>query len=80
MAKKQRLTPPELAAVWGVRPECIRGLIESGALKAFNISQSRKPRWLISIAAIDEFEKRRGNQKQATRRRRPRKSTSVEYF
>ncbi len=54
-------TPPKLAKHWGVNPDKVRGFIERGELRAFDVSEnagSGKPRWRVPADAVVEFEQR----------------------
>jgi hypothetical protein len=55
------VTPPELAKIWKVAPEKIIKLIRDGDLAAVNLAArgSRRPRFRISQAAIEAFERGR---------------------
>jgi hypothetical protein len=56
------LTPPQLAELWGCKPEKILGFIRRGQLRAFDLSEHPgvgRPRWRISAAAVAEFEANR---------------------
>jgi len=58
--RKSKVTPPELAARWGVAPEKIVFFIRSGELRAIDASRIRgrghRPRYLIDEADIEAFE------------------------
>jgi hypothetical protein len=55
-----KLTPPRLADRWGVSTDKILSLVRSGELRAINISEGRqRARYLIDLADIEEFERRR---------------------
>ncbi|HLJ92941.1 MAG TPA: helix-turn-helix domain-containing protein [Gemmataceae bacterium] len=56
-----KLTPPELARRWGLSPDKILAWIHSGELPAINAARSAagRPRWLIDVADIVVFERRR---------------------
>ena len=60
--EKQKVTPPELAAEWGITPEKILFWIKSGELRAIDASLLRaggRPRYLIDRADIEAFEEAR---------------------
>lgn len=78
------LTPPALAAHWGVKPETVLRFIRSGELRAFNVASrhgSGRPRYRISPDAVIEFENRRAakqeNKRPIRRRRLPH---VIEFF
>lgn len=52
------LTPPEIAAKYGCKPETVIGWIRSGELRAINLARpgSLKPRFRISYEALELFE------------------------
>jgi len=57
IASRTKLTPPQLAAQWGVKPATVIGWIRSGKLPAINIGQGlKKPRFLIGPDDIAVFE------------------------
>ncbi|QDU82630.1 Helix-turn-helix domain protein [Polystyrenella longa] len=56
------ITPPQLARLWGVKPEKIIRWIRSGELKAMDFSsnpQSGRPRFRIRMSDAEEFEMNR---------------------
>jgi excisionase family DNA binding protein len=55
------LTPPQLAKQLGVKPDKVRTWIKSGQLAATNVAKKPggRPRYRISEAAIEEFERKR---------------------
>lgn len=64
IAERKKLTPPQLAAEWGLAPEKILAWIHSGELRAVNVATSlrgAKPRWLIDRADIEAFERARAS-------------------
>lgn len=61
---RTRLSPPEIAKQLGVAPAKVREWIEAGELKAFNAAtkaDSEKPRWLVHVDDLRDFENRRSN-------------------
>ncbi len=80
---RTKLTPPELAALWGVAPEKIVAFIKSGELRAIDASTRRggRPRYLIDVRDVAAFEERRATQP-APRPRRRRREVVVggDYF
>ena len=59
---RQKITPPELARRWGVTSDKILAFIRSGDLRAINAAspgRTRRPRYLIDLADIEDFERRR---------------------
>lgn len=60
--KTQKLTPPQLARLWGISPEVVLTWIRNKELRAINVSSTMKqsrPRYRIDVADIEAFEKRR---------------------
>jgi len=55
------ITPTELAAMWRVCVDKVLAFIKSGELQAFNVAsrKSKRPRYLITKQAIEDFEKSR---------------------
>jgi hypothetical protein len=59
---KLKITPPELAAAWGVSVEKILSFIHSGELRAINAAspgRNQRPRFLIGVTDVEDFERRR---------------------
>jgi hypothetical protein len=52
-------TPPSLARRWGTAPETIISMIRRGELNAFTTSPptATRPRWRISLAVVEAFER-----------------------
>ena len=61
IANRSKMTPPELARLWGVSPDKVTGWIRSGELSAIDASTKLggRPRYLIDQGAIAAFERRR---------------------
>ena len=59
--KKQKLTPPEVARSWGISPDKVVAWIKSGELRAIDASTRRgqRPRYLIDVDDLADFEARR---------------------
>jgi len=73
--EKTKVTPPQVAAMWGISVAKVVGWIRSGELRAIDASSNRKqrPRYLIDIEDLAEFEQRRSTiprPKSVPRRRR----------
>lgn len=62
------ITPPEYAAMLGVKPAHVLGWIDRGELRAVNTSNGSRPRWKIPPDAIVEFERSRGSRPEVPRR------------
>ena len=56
--KRTKVTPPQLAARYGVSTDKVLSWIRSGELRAFNSATTRsgRPRWLIDESDIADFE------------------------
>ena len=75
---KTKLRPPEIARRWGVSCDKILAFIRTGELRATNMvmpGRGRRPRYLIDVDDLADFERRRTvcpSPKQPVRRRRER--------
>jgi hypothetical protein len=81
---KKKLTPPEVAKLFGVEPGKIIAWIKAGELRAINGATRRgdRPRYLIDLDDIAAFERSRAvvpPPAPVQRRRRP-ASDVVEFF
>lgn len=58
---KKKLTPPEVAKLFGVEPGKIIAWIKSGELRAIDGATRRggRPRYLVDVADIEAFERAR---------------------
>jgi hypothetical protein len=78
------LTPPQLARLWGCKPDTIRALIDSSQLRAVNIAKKPggRPRWRITPSAICEFENARAAKPKVlpARRRRKKQADVINFF
>lgn len=82
------ITPIEYAERIGIDPQKVRNWIESGLLRAVNISNGKvKPRWKISPEAITDFEESRSERtqkptksKQKRKRKQSKRFPKVEEF
>jgi hypothetical protein len=65
------LQPADVAAILAVSPKKVRAWIRSGALRASNLNDARRPRWIIRRDDLDAFvQARRVEPQQPTTRRR----------
>jgi hypothetical protein len=85
MSEAETLTPPQLAAQWGVHPDKVLQLINSGQLKAINLAVDPKgrPRYRIYRAEIARFEESRATRPpvpKVRRRRRRMETAGKDYF
>lgn len=55
------LTPPEIAARLGIKPDRVIGWIRTGQLRAVNVGDRSRPRWKIKPADLAAFELARSN-------------------
>jgi hypothetical protein len=82
--QRAKLTPPQLAAIWGVDTGKIIAWIRSGELAAIDASTRRnqRPRFLIDKCAIEAFERARAvvPVPASTPRRKRVDSGVTEYF
>lgn len=55
---KRKLTPPEIARLWGITPDKVLCWIRSGELRAIDAStsQGERPRYLVDIDDLATFE------------------------
>jgi len=77
-----KITPPELARRWGITPEKVLTWIGSGELRAINVALTTRgrPRWLIDLADIAAFEKRRAAVPEPVHRQRRRPPMEVTEY
>lgn len=82
--RRRMLTPPELARIWGCKPDKVLAFIKSGQLRAIDLSERRdkRPRFRIDPADVELFETaRQVVPKLPAARRVKRNGTGVkEYF
>ena len=72
-------TPPQVAARWKCKPETVRRLLETGALRGFIVSPpgTRRPRWRVTLDAVIAYETGESEVKAPTGpRRRTRRSVA----
>jgi hypothetical protein len=80
---RTKYSPPELAQMWGrVSPEHIIRLIEKGLLPAVNVSLGRRPRYLISLQDIEQFDRMRaaGPRPKTIRKRQEDDKDVIKFF
>ncbi len=80
---RTKVTPPQLAAEWGIDPEKIIGWIRRGELRAVNVAscaKGKRARWLIDREDIAAFEAARSSKPTARRRRPNAKIDNEETF
>lgn len=83
MTPRTKITPPRLAARWGIDACKVVSWIKSGQLKAINAAASLhgRPRYLIDETDVAEFEQRRTVTVEPKPTRRKRQSASIiEFF
>ncbi len=69
-ADRDTLTPPEIAKRLKKSPDTVLAWIRSGQLKASNLSNGRKARWVITPSDLQAFLKSKQPDKAAPRQRR----------
>ena len=78
------VTPPELAARWGINADKVHKWIKSGELDAHNVAtsgRSERPRYVISEEAIKDFTlRRKGNTASTPPAPRRRKTENVTEY
>jgi hypothetical protein len=76
--QKTKITPPEIARKWGIAVQKIHAWIRSGELPAIDASTGRKgrPRFLIDVDDLAEFERRRMVRQPAKPARKARQADS----
>ena len=82
-SKRTKLTPPQLAAQWGIDVAKILTWIRSGELRAINVATDRngRARYAIDVADIAIFEASRAVQPPAPRiRRRHADPQIIQFF
>ena len=84
---RKKLTPPEVAKLWGVSADKVLTWIRSGELRAINAatSQRGRPRYLIDVKDLEDFEARRtvlasGPEKKLKKRRNTTVRGVVKFF
>lgn len=85
--ERRKVTPPELAAEWGISPAKVVAFIRRGELRAINVANAHcsRPRYLIDRADIERFEKARqvipdGGRSPTQRLRRKTQAGVKEFF
>ncbi|MCA9246666.1 MAG: helix-turn-helix domain-containing protein [Planctomycetales bacterium] len=77
-------TPPQVARHYGVSADKITRLIEAGELQAINLASPgcTRPRWRITEAHLEEFERRRAAvpPEPKPKRRRRQRAGVKEFF
>ncbi len=59
---RQKMTPPQIARLWGISPDKVVAWIKAGELPAIDgatRANGKRPRYLIDVADLGEFERRR---------------------
>ena len=79
----RHLTPADVAERLNCRPSKVRDLINSGQLPAINAAlnpRGKKPRWQITMDALEAFERGRMTRTPAVATARPRKQAGLEVI
>lgn len=76
------LTPPEVAARFGCKPETVIGWIRSGELAAINLARrgSLRPRYRVSPEALELFERARSVIPRTPRTPKPSRKLQIKRF
>ena len=81
---RRKLTPPEVAKLWGISLTTIMTWIRNGELRAINVARhlGGRPRYRIDVEDLKSFENRRAvlPPPPVQRRRRRRKEDSLEFY
>jgi hypothetical protein len=83
--ERTKLTPPQIAQLWGIAPDKVVAFIRSGELRAINVAspgRNQRPRFLVDLQDLADFERRREVQpapKQPPRRPR-REPSGNDYY
>jgi hypothetical protein len=82
LGQRQKLSPPQLARLWGVDAVKVARWIESGELRAINAATNvgGRPRYLIDRADIAAFELRRATSASVSVPRSRRQRADVKEF
>jgi hypothetical protein len=60
--ERRKCTPPQVAKMWGCDVLKILRVIRTGELRAINVAspgRNQRPRYLIDVADLEDFERRR---------------------
>ena len=81
-SRKTKISPPELARLWGIDVAKVLHWIKAGELRAINVATHRdgRPRYAIDTADVATFEAARAVQPPAPRIRRRQKDPSIIQF
>jgi excisionase family DNA binding protein len=80
---RRKLTPPEVAELWGISLNSIMTWIRNGELRAINVAKivGGRPRYRIDVDDLENFERRRAVQPPPPRSPRRRKTDYLfRYF
>lgn len=79
---KSKMTPPEIASLWGVATTKILAWIRSGELRAIDAStkRSKRPRYLIDVEDLKAFEEKRLVRQPPKTVRKPQRAADVIPF
>lgn len=80
----KKITPPQLAKLWGISPCKVVKWIRAGELRASDASTERggRPRYLIDVNDLCDFEARRSVSPPSAPRPRNKKTTGsvIEFY
>ena len=83
---KSKLTPPEIARMWGIKSQKVIAWIRSGELRAINAAENAsgyRPRFLVDVEDLALFELQREAkpvERRPRRKRRGQPTGFTEYF
>jgi len=85
LMRKAKLTPPEVAKLWGISSDKVLSWIKAGELRAIDASTRRggRPRYLIGVDDIAQFEADRAvkpREPRPVKRRRRGRGGAIEFF
>jgi len=80
-----KLSPPQIARMWGVSHEVVLNWIRSGQLKAINVASvmNGRPKFRVDVSELAAFEARRATQpapKISSRRRKRYDEGAIQFF
>jgi hypothetical protein len=80
--RRRKLTPPQLARLWGIGTDKILGWIRDGSIPAINAASrpGGRPRWLIDVDDLADFERSRAASPPRKATRRPAPAAEVIQF
>lgn len=79
---RDTFSPPQLAKIWGIKPDKILAWIASGELRAINMATRRdgQPRWRIEASEAERFKLSRSSSPPPKPVRRKAALAGKDYF